>query len=322
MNQLQIEQKQDTTDRKALLAEVYAATTMKVEEPMRVALKQILNNASDTELDEVLAEVVMITAIETNGAKLYKISKSNVNCDPEHPSAEYQNSRVINMEEFFQSVLGLPSLMNMFPEPAERFNIAILFSLTLQTTLYGVETNVKVQFENGWKTISRVVMYDILPPHLAEKLEYSFYNPPMQTQPLEWNEDENGGYLLKQDKITKGRGHARQPQAVCDALNVQQAMVWELNKYCTTAEEIQWVTEKSQLAIDESETEVYMSATRMAATTTASLVKTRELLEERNSFHFVWDYDYRGRSYCRAYNYNPQGDKYKKGAINAKANIH
>ena len=322
MTQLQIEQRRDTTDRQKLLDEVYAQTTLKVDEAMRASLKTILGTNSDEKLNQILVGLIQTTSMESNGIKMFKISKSNVACDESHPSAEYQNSRVMEMEQFFKFIFAMPSLRQLIVEPQKRFEVTIAFVLTLQTTLFDVQTNVKVQFENGWKTVSRVIMHDILPMELAQKFEFSWYQPPMISQPLEWHEDENGGYLLDQREITKKRGHSRQPEAVCHALNVQQAMVWELNKYCTTEEEIQWNITKNQYKIDKSEKVIYLTAQTMAKQTTSSLARTRDVLQEKNSFHFVWEYDYRGRSYSRGYNYNPQGDKYKKGAINAKSNIH
>ena len=305
MTQIELEAKFDASDRAKILDELYAETSMQVTVEDRNALSKIMLGASPAQVDEVLVNIVMLTAIESNGSKIYKISGTNVSCSESHEDGEYQNARVMSLNSFVSSIFGMKSLITMFPFPQQRFDIALDLILELKSPLYEIDVGRKVEFEEGWRTVQSVVMKDILPPWLAEKFEFSWYLPPMLTQPLEWHEDQKGGYLMHPIKMVKGRGYQAQPEKVCHALNVQQSMVWELNKWCSVEEEIQYVHDKNMAVLEKDYTS--RDIDELTKRTTVSLGSSYNMLKENNKFFFVWDYDYRGRSYCRGYNQNPQG---------------
>jgi len=319
-NQLELEEHFDISDRRKLLDEVYAETSMKVSAKQREEYKVVLKGASDDQLDECLFELIALASMESNGAKAYKIYGTNSVCEEFHPNAEYQKERVMSLEGFLSSVFGMRSLKALFAVSQERYEIALSLILAVQSPLFKVKVNQKVKFENGWKTINQVILPDVLPPFLAEKFEFDWFLPPMLTQPLEWHEGEIGGYLINPKPMVKGRGYQAQPERVCHALNVQQSMVWELNKWSSVAEEIEWTTEQNAKVLSAKYQERDLK--ELVRRVTVSLEASHNILKDKNAFHFMWNYDYRGRSYSHGYNQSPQGNKYKKGAINAKANVY
>ena len=324
MTQLQMEMQYDLSDRANALAEIYKSTAIKIDEQVQGAIIQALNLSQD-EMNELLFDLIRITSLPSTGMKQFVREDNGARCSPKHPMATYDGTRVMELKDFFQSLMNVPSFSNLYEDLETRFTNVMTFVLMLQEQFFHVNVNesVFIEHSSSWITVTRVVFFDILPKELATKHQFDSHRPPLLEIPTDWEINQRGGYILSHQGITKKRGNQEQPENVLRIMNKLQSMAWEYNSQCSFQEEVDFVTRDSAKKLTKSTRAIHKDTLgNMVEARTSTLLYTINLIKQNGVCFFEWRRDSRGRYYPTAYNLNPQGDKYKKGAIRAKSNIY
>jgi len=324
MTQLEMELQYDLSDREEALSEIYKSTAIKINEQVQASIMQAMN-LNKNQMNELLFDLIRITSLATSGVKQFVREDTGARCLAKHPMATYDGTRVMELKDFFQSLMSVPSFVNLYQDLETRFTSVMTFVLMLQEQFFKVNVNESVFIEHSksWITVTRVVFFDILPKELAQKHQFDSHRPPLLEVPVPWEHNQRGGYILSHQGITKKRGNQEQPENVLRIMNKLQSMAWEYNTQCSFAEEVDFVTKSSAKKLAKSNKNIYKDTLgNMVEARTSTLLYTINLIKQNGVCFFEWRRDSRGRYYPTAYNLNPQGDKYKKGAIRAKSNIY
>ena len=121
--------------------------------------------------------------------------------------------------------------------------------------------------------------------------------------PMDWTDNTDGGNLTQHKSVILGSLNHHTGHQALDVINILQALPWELNEMLefqevpnseldTVGKELQFGNHRNQ------STRVY-----------------QELIDNGNRFHFVWNFDKRGRSYSQGYHCNLQATEYKKAIL-------
>lgn len=132
----------------------------------------------------------------------------------------------------------------------------------------------------------------ILDKRTKQKLEKLQYLPPMQTRPVDWVDNHNGGWLWENKHLVLGTRFTKHKQPLAyDVINKLQSIAWEID---------------SETYLTEKDTNRNLNKKKF-------LRVINEYLDK--SFHFVWRYDSRGRSYSSGYDLNLQNNEYGKALL-------
>ena len=125
-----------------------------------------------------------------------------------------------------------------------------------------------------------------------QKLAKLQYLPPMKAKPLNWSNNENGGWLWESKHLVLGSKFNRHDEPLAyDAINKLQSIAWEIDP------------------------DTYLFEQQ-----TNHMVNKKQFLKVINEylgthFYFVWRYDSRGRSYSSGYDINLQSNEYGKSLL-------
>ena len=125
-----------------------------------------------------------------------------------------------------------------------------------------------------------------------QKLAKLQYLPPMKAKPLNWSNNENGGWLWESKHLVLGSKFNRHDEPLAyDAINKLQSVAWEIDP------------------------DTYLFEQQ-----TNHMVNKKQFLKVINEylgthFYFVWRYDSRGRSYSSGYDINLQSNEYGKSLL-------
>jgi len=146
-----------------------------------------------------------------------------------------------------------------------------------------------------------------LPQEVREYIANAKYMNPMLCEPNEWSTNFAGGYLTICEHVILGRHNNHQEKQALDALNIVQAIEWEL---CPIA--VNYV-EKPKHVLDTDEKIVAWQQHIDMSTTVY-----QQMMDADNSFYFPWKYCFRGRMYSQGHYINLQSTGYKKSLLNFK----
>jgi DNA-directed RNA polymerase len=130
-----------------------------------------------------------------------------------------------------------------------------------------------------------------LPNEMLRQFSITTVLPPLLVKPRKWNKQgKNGGYLSIKHDLVLGHENQHEYPVSVDVINKLQDISWELDLDIAThfKDEISYSWDK---AID----------------ITAQLMG--------NKFHFMWNYDSRGRMYSKGYEVNLQSSEYHKALL-------
>ncbi len=315
MTQLQVEELFDTSDKKERLLELTSIKSLDVTEEKLAELARTLKTEDYNLVIQIVLELIMIVGNPTNGKKIHKRQNSIIEWF-EDETTYYTGVRAESFQSFIRSVLGIPALAEAFPNPQERYEMCFYISSVMDGVLYSVNLEDNVRTPKGFKTHQRVLYGFELPEDVIVKGIYEFYRMPLIEEPDKWTQDEKGGYLLNKNRVTKNKGYPQQPDSVLEVLNKLQAMAWTLERQCSPSEEYMSIYQENiQALLDDPELALFTDAKKMTDNSTKSLATTHSYMSEHKCFYYEWRYDFRGRIYPSAYDLNPQGGSYKKGAV-------
>jgi len=153
---------------------------------------------------------------------------------------------------------------------------------------------------------------------LSEELQFKIhscqYLPPMLCEPIPWTSNTKGGLLTQQSSCILGSGNNIGQAQALDVLNKLQSIEWELNLDTLQEQEPEAKPQKPS----ESNSEYTRRVKQHNIATEQSARIYDLMLENNNSFYFIWKYDKRGRMYSQGYDINLQGSEYKKSILNFK----
>tara|TARA_R100001530_G_scaffold33034_1_gene25964 strand:+ start:936 stop:2684 length:1749 start_codon:yes stop_codon:yes gene_type:complete len=130
---------------------------------------------------------------------------------------------------------------------------------------------------------------DIKTQQRLDKLQYL---PPMKAKPIDWTNNENGGWFWESKHLVLGNRFNRHDEPLAyDAINKLQSIAWEIDPDTYLFEE-----------------------------QTNHMVNKKQFLKVMDEylgshFYFVWRYDSRGRSYSSGYDLNLQSNEYGKSLL-------
>ena len=317
MTQLEVEELFDTTDKRTKIDELLALAGCKVKTQHREELATALSITDFDLVDAIIIDVLMIVGNPTNGRMIRKHIGSNIEYPPSAENVPYTGVRAESFQSFLRSLLGMPSLIRVVPEHQKRYEMCLVIVGILDGIVFSVNLEAKVQMiELGFKTHERVYLGFELSKEVIAKGAFEFYPMPLIETPKKWTTSQSGGYFLKNASPVKNKGYRKQPQAVLDVLNTLQSMAWTTEEQSSVDEEYKLQYAKKVKLIESNDTLARIrSAKQLTDDVTMSLATTRSFMEQQDHFYFEWQYDFRGRIYPSAYDLNPQGDSYKKGAI-------
>ena len=317
MTQQELEGLFDLTDRKEALAEVYALTSLDLPEHKFNELAKLMN-ISDDNLDAVLIAVVSIVLDSTNGTKVYEINDSGRRCLKSHPEAEYYGVREVTLQAMITSMMGIGALRKAYNDYEAHVSAVKELVFYLCGEFYDFEPRgrLHIPLTKEWRTVPIITLRSELSPVLAQKLRYAYHRPPMVELPNAWKPKSNGGYFAGDKPVIKGKFSTPQTERALMALNRLQRMAWVLNPYTSAAEEKEFVRKSCNFEVSKSPKLLNFDTVEdMIENRTSHLQEVRGMMATEKEFFFEWRADFRGRMYPTGYDLNPQGDKYKKGAI-------
>jgi hypothetical protein len=127
------------------------------------------------------------------------------------------------------------------------------------------------------------------------------YMLPMVTEPLNWTNNQDGGWLTKRVSCIHGHNPDKHRQSL-DVLNILQSHRFILDPFVLTQEE------KPNKPLDTADKHKQW---RLALNQSQDAYKVIGSMP----FHFVWRFDKRGRMYSQGYQINLQSTKFKKALI-------
>ncbi len=146
-----------------------------------------------------------------------------------------------------------------------------------------------------------------LPKAILDFIENTKYMNPMLCEPNEWSSNYSGGYLTICEHVILGRHNNHQEKQALDALNIVQAIEWELDDIAVN------YVEKPKHVLDTVE-----KVTAWNHHIVMSTDVYQQMMDAGNSFWFPWKYDFRGRMYSQGHYVNLQSTGYKKSLLNFK----
>jgi len=190
-----------------------------------------------------------------------------------------------------------------FPKSADvlRLSEGIIFDVVTQQDF--------IEELQEFRSKKRLVFDYGVPEDVLELQQLKFFKLPLFEEPKPWKEGESGGYYTNDNKCTLNRGEGKQPQAVLDMLNTLQANSYVLSPLVNYEDKLEATTQ----SLMKKKGYDYGFAHNIAETTLLSFKTTIDLIGDK-PYYFQWDYDFRGRMYCKGYNLSTQGDTYTKGS--------
>lgn len=146
------------------------------------------------------------------------------------------------------------------------------------------------------------------------KIHATQYLPPMLCEPRQWTANTKGGYLNTDSSCILGSGNTHNRHQSLDVLNKLQSIEWELNLDMLDTKDPEAKPQKSTESVRDYKRRL---AQHNIATEQSSGIYDL-MLNNNNSFYFVWKFDKRGRMYSQGYDINLQGSEYKKSILNMK----
>ena len=144
------------------------------------------------------------------------------------------------------------------------------------------------QIDNEWYVHPNFT----LDKETQRKLDKLQYLPPMKVMPKNWSNNHNGGWLWENKHLILGSRFTKHDKPLSyDVINKLQRIPWEIdtNTYLFEKQTNRILNKKKFLRV------------------------INEYLG--SSFHFVWRYDSRGRSYSSGYDLNLQSNEYGKALL-------
>lgn len=136
---------------------------------------------------------------------------------------------------------------------------------------------------------------------MSSKLARTFFLPPSDEVLLDWTNKYNGGYEFEKNYAILGdKFNAHDLPIDLNTLNILQNVRYKLTDTALTPE-----------LPDEEWGDEALEAFKLAQ------IQARKVLDEYRDkeFRFVWQFDKRGRVYCRGYDINVQGSSYRKACL-------
>lgn len=161
-------------------------------------------------------------------------------------------------------------------------------------------------FEINTPRLGSMETYTIVPKisisnELSSKLARTFFLPPSDETLLDWTNKYNGGYDFdKSYAILGDKFNAHDKPIDLKTLNILQDVKYKLTDTALTPE-----------LPDEEWGDEALEAFKLAQ------IQARKVLAEYKDkeFRFVWQFDKRGRVYCRGYDISTQGNSYRKACL-------
>ena len=159
----------------------------------------------------------------------------------------------------------------------------LLIKLCRNSGLYTLKT-----INDKWYILPNFTIDNIA----KQKLDKLQYLPPMKQKPINWKNNEMGGWLWENKHIILGHKFNRHDRYVaCDVLNKLQSIPWEID---------------ASTYLFEKKTNTKMNHKQFLRVVDQYLGQ---------HFYFVWRYDSRGRSYTSGYDLDLQTDEYGKALV-------
>ena len=136
---------------------------------------------------------------------------------------------------------------------------------------------------------------------MSSKLARTFFLPPSDEVLLDWTNKYNGGYEFEKNYAILGdKFNAHDLPIDLNTLNILQNVKYKLTDTALTPE-----------LPDEEWGDEALEAFKLAQ------IQARKVLDEYKDkeFRFVWQFDKRGRVYCRGFDISTQGNSYRKACL-------
>ena len=136
---------------------------------------------------------------------------------------------------------------------------------------------------------------------MSSKLARTFFLPPSDEVLLDWTNKYNGGYEFEKNYAILGdKFNAHDLPIDLQTLNILQNVKYKLTDTALTPE-----------LPDEEWGDEALEAFKLAQ------IQARKVLDEYKDkeFRFVWQFDKRGRVYCRGFDISTQGNSYRKACL-------
>lgn len=136
---------------------------------------------------------------------------------------------------------------------------------------------------------------------MSSKLARTFFLPPSDEVLLDWTNKYNGGYEFEKNYAILGdKFNAHDLPIDLQTLNILQNVKYKLTNTALTPE-----------LPDEEWGDEALEAFKLAQ------IQARKVLDEYKDkeFRFVWQFDKRGRVYCRGFDISTQGNSYRKACL-------
>lgn len=147
---------------------------------------------------------------------------------------------------------------------------------------------------------------------LKTMLSLSLFLPPMVSLPNAWTTKSDGGYELTRNYAILGdRFNKHEYPINLHALNVLQDVSYILDSSISK--------EDDTLDLSEVPSDVREQAEKNFELALKQNRLVYDMLQDR-PFHFVWQYDKRGRMYSKGYHINIQGNEYRKAMLKFEKN--
>ena len=231
---------------------------------------------------------------------------------------ESKNKRIAHIMDITSEDLALEVMIAVLPvtrkSPVQSIATRLANQLGYDNVFDGVRTAAellgacaKTGLYQVWLNPITIQATVSLPADVMTYIEKTQYMNPMVCQPVNWTDNNNGGYISVCQSVILGKHNRHDKKQAVDALNIAQSVEWELDMQmvnyiekpkntCTTKQQIDGHIRQTNSALD-----VY-----------------QDLVDQGNSFYFVWRFDFRGRMYTQGYFVNLQSTDYKKSILNFK----
>ena len=259
-----------------------------VDDEDLVDVKRILKT---DDIDDLMLYFLSLIGNPEMGYKVYEPIKGRA-VKPDAVAKALANSRL---------------MQDMFPEPTERYPIALNLVACLDEVFYDIVYIRTLITDDQWRMISNCIVQFDIDMSTAVVAELEMVKFPLIDNPKDWKANESGGYHTNEGKSTLNRGSAKQPQNCLDVLNTLQQ-----NRFELVGENIQdlqdYIYTKQLIKYGKF---TAGNITKNITVTADEVFQTMKKYE----FMFQWNFDFRGRLYSRGYDINLQSDKYRKGII-------
>jgi DNA-directed RNA polymerase len=146
-----------------------------------------------------------------------------------------------------------------------------------------------------------------MPAELINYINKTQYLNPSICEPAPWVNNTNGGYLSICQSVILGKHNHHNKKQALGALNIAQEVEWELDDYM-----VNFIEKPKNKCITQQQIDGHIRQTNGA------IDVYQDLMDQGNSFYFVWRFDFRGRMYTQGYFVNLQSTDYKKSILNFK----